>query len=846
MNAVKISSKRRAIAAALVLVLLLFLVRPGASRLKSRIILSLSAAVGRPVDIGSVHVRLLPRPGFDLEGLVVYDDPAFSSEPMLRASEVTADLRLMSLLRGRLEVARLDLNEPSLNLVHRIGGGWNVESLLERAARTPLAPTGRPKSQSGLHFPYIEGNSGRINFKNGPEKKPYALTSADFSLWQESENAWGVRLRAQPLRSDMNLNDTGQVRVDGIWQRAATIRETPLNFNVEWTRAQLGQLTKFLLGNDKGWRGEVQFDATVTGTPAAVKISSTLAADDFRRYDITSGKALRLATQCNVEYHAHDHQFQNIVCNAPVGAGMLKATGSAGLPGTHRYTLELALENVPASALGAVAQRVKKNLPDDFTVDGVVTGKFVIAEDAATGSKPRFEGHGEATDLLLYSATENIEFGPGTLPFQLTNSAPGAPSRAGSGVHLTQEARVELGPIALEHRAGAAIIRGSVAHSGYNFSVMGEAEAGRALRMARLFGLPAPSTNAQGVAQLNFQIAGSWAGFQGPQIEGSAKVRDLHFALRPSSEPVDINGAELQFSPELLRVTKLSAQAAGTTWKGSLDIPRGCGRPENCSVHFSLSTDQFSLGKVNDWEKARAKKQPWYRVLESGQSVPSLLARVRASGSITADRLEFHNFSATKAAAMIKLEEGRLELSSLTADVFGGKHRGRWMADFSVRPGVCSGTGDLSGVSLRSVSELMKESWIEGTASTPYEIKGPCSATFWQASEGKLDKVNITNGSFPRVFLGDHGAPLRIQKFKGQVRFHDATVEVSEGQLNTPEATYDLSGTADFDRDIDFKITRDGTAAGTAAYSVTGTLAQPRVTQVSGAEQARLKPLQPK
>src|SRR6476661_9480754 len=122
-----------AVAAALVL-LLLFLVRPGASRLKSRIIISLSAAVGRPVDLGAVHIRLLPRPGFDLENLVVYDDPAFGAEPILRASEVTADLRLMSLVRGRIEIARLDLTEPSLNLVHRETGHWNLEALLERTA----------------------------------------------------------------------------------------------------------------------------------------------------------------------------------------------------------------------------------------------------------------------------------------------------------------------------------------------------------------------------------------------------------------------------------------------------------------------------------------------------------------------------------------------------------------------------------------------------------------------------------------------------------------------------------------------------------------------------------------
>ena len=73
------SSKRRIVAAAALIVLLLFVLRPGASRLKSRIIASISSGVGRPVDIGSVHLRLLPRPGFDLENVVVYDGPAFGA-----------------------------------------------------------------------------------------------------------------------------------------------------------------------------------------------------------------------------------------------------------------------------------------------------------------------------------------------------------------------------------------------------------------------------------------------------------------------------------------------------------------------------------------------------------------------------------------------------------------------------------------------------------------------------------------------------------------------------------------------------------------------------------------------
>jgi hypothetical protein len=836
---VKILSFKKRVAVAVVLVvLLLFLVRPGASRLKSRIIRSLSAAVQRPVDVGSVHMRLLPRPGFDLESLVVYDDPSFSSEPILRASEVTADLRLTSLLRGRLEVARLDLTEPSLNLVHRVGGGWNLESLLERTARMPLAPTGKDRSAPRPRFPYIEGSSGRINFKNGPEKKPYALTNADFSLWQESENAWGVRLRAQPFRSDMNLNDTGLVRMDGIWQRAATVRETPLRFNVEWTRAQLGQITKFLTGNDKGWRGEVLFDAMVTGTPASVKINSTISVDDFRRYDITSGRALRLNARCDAVYEAPTHQLHEILCNALVGAGLIKLSGRVGLSGTQSYEVVMTADDVPASALGAAAQRAKKNLPDDLAVEGTLHGKFSLTKDDVAISKPLIEGHGEIADLHVSSKSENVEFGPETLPFGVTGAAVSA--RGGSGTGAADYTHVDFGPIAIDRRNGGASVRGWLGHSGYAFAVTGDSEAGRILRVARVLGLPSPSSNAQGTAQLNLQITGSWAGFPGAQIAGTAKLRDVHFGFRPASEPVDISSAEVQFAPDALRITKLIATAAGANWKGSMEIPRGCAKPETCPAHFALSADLITLAQLSEWEKSRSKKRPWYRVLENGPTPPSILPRIHASGRVTAERLVLHNFTASKISAMATIDAGRLQLSSLEADLFDGRHRGKWSADFSVKPASCSGSGNLTGVSLRSVSEAMKESWIEGTGSANYEIKGPCSADFWQDSEGALSTVNIINGSFPRVTLGDHASALKIQKFIGEVRLHDGTFEITDGKLNSPDARYEVTGTATLNREIDFKIVRDPPASGT--YTVTGTLAKPEVAQVAGPEQARLKP----
>jgi len=127
---VKLRSKRGWIFAAGAVILALFVIRPGAGHLRTRIENSVGTALQRRVEISYVHIHLLPAPGFDLDGFVVHDDPAFGAEPVLRAQEVTAVLRLSSLVRGRMEISRLSLTEPSLNLVRRDDGRWNIENFL--------------------------------------------------------------------------------------------------------------------------------------------------------------------------------------------------------------------------------------------------------------------------------------------------------------------------------------------------------------------------------------------------------------------------------------------------------------------------------------------------------------------------------------------------------------------------------------------------------------------------------------------------------------------------------------------------------------------------------------------
>jgi hypothetical protein len=850
------SSKRRTAVAALIL-LTLFLLRPGASRLKSRIIVSMSSALGRSVDIGSVHLRLLPRPGFDLQNLVVYDDPAFGAEPMLRAAEVTAALRWTSLLRGRLEVARLDLTEPSLNLVHAENGRWNLEALLERAAHIPLAPTGKAKSEPRPGFPYIEATSARINFKSGPEKKPYALTNADFSLWQDSENSWGVRLKAQPFRTDLNLNDLGLLQLSGTWQRADALRDTPLQLTIEWNHAQLGQFTKLFTGNDQGWRGEILLDMTLAGTPAHLQIASDASIQDFRRYDITSGKALRLAAHCDSEYSSLDHAFQQISCGAPVGSGLITLKGNAGLPGSHNYELAIAAENVPAGAAAILAQRTKSNLPDDLVADGTVSGDLRIVHKAGAASKLQFEGRGEIANFRLVSAGNKADIAADTLPFSLTagNSAASGPGRPKTqnttrAMRAPQDPRVEFGPVALAiGRNASPIARGWFDRTGYGVSVAGEAAISKALRLARMVGLPAlQPANTEGTAQIDLQIAGLWSasgtgatsGFSAPRVTGTAKLHNVRIALRGTGNPIEIVSADMQLLPDEVRVTKLNANAAGAAWTGSIAVPRGCGSPSACQAHFLLNANQVDLADLREWVSPSSAAKPWYLVLKP--NAPSFLANVRASGQVTVNHLRLQNLEATNVSVRMGLESAKLQLSQLTGDFLGGRHRGEWQADFSVKPAVCKGTGTFTAVSLADVADAMNDGWIAGTANTAYTLEGPCPSDFWSSATGTL-QFEMTDGSLPHLFLADDADPLKVASFAGEAQLDSGAIEIKDARLDTPAGQFQLTGTASLMGELDLKLARTPTGATAPGYTVTGTLESPRVVQVASPQtQAKLKP----
>jgi hypothetical protein len=840
---VKTLFSRRLVIAVCVLLLALFLIRPGADRLRGKVSQSIGQALGRRVEIGSVHLRFLPRPGFEFENLVIHDDAAFSAEPLLRAPDVTAWLRIIPLLRGRIEIANLRLDEASVNLTRDPQGKWNLEDLLERTARIPTAPTAAvaEKSHSRPAFPYIQATRARINFKIGAEKTHFAFTDARFALWQESENSWGMRLKAQPIRTDAYLTDTGVIDVSGMWQRSPAFHQTPVQLSFEWKQAQIGQVSKLIYGSDKGWRGSVILNGALVGTPGKLKLTADASIDDFRRYDILGAGSLRLVAHCAAEYSSLQKMLSEVECTAPSGDGSLELKGSvSGVPFSF-YDFSLVSYKVPAQAALSLLRRTHSAVADDLDASGNLNATLRLTRDA--GQSPQLRGDGEAQDLRLRSTSAGSEIALGRVPFALGSISTVAKGPKG---HVTNGGTVnntslEIGPVSVVlGRAVPLHARASLSLSGYRAAIHGEAGLKQLLLSARLLGIPAPSMVADGSSSVDLTIAGSWTDRTPPRTLGTAQLRSVRAQVRGLNAPLDIVSASLVLAENSVLVQNLDASAAQTTWRGSLQVARPCASPDTCKVQFNLHTSELDAADLNELLNPSAKKQSWYKFLSRGDNPAPYLLQASATGKIAVDKLVLGGSTGNALSADLDLRAGKLKLSNLKGQTLGGKATGEWQADFSARPPAYSGSGSFDGVDLATVSALMHNPWVNGTGAAKYEF----IASGW-GMQDLLDSANLSGsfaiheGGFPHVALTSQSAGLRANNFSGRILLRDGQFSFPDAKLQSPTGVYKVSGTVSLTGGLNLKMIGDGTPG----FSLSGTLLKTRVSAIPiTAAQAALKP----
>ncbi len=400
-----------------------------------RIADSISQAIGRPVRMSSITLRLIPRPGFEIADFIVDEDPAFGAEPILRSSQVTASVRILPLWRGRLEIARIAFDEPSVNLVRNREGKWNFDALLSQAAQIPKAPTAERHPRGLPRFPYIDASDARVNFKYGDEKLPFSFFNADLAVWLENPGEWRIEFAAQPVRTDLSLDlaNTGTFRLDGSLRHAATLREMPMQLRVQWSNAPLGQLSKILSGSDADWRGQLDAIADVTGSVEHANIKLTASGQSIHRSEFDTREPLNINVTCEARFSSADRLFDAVTCLAPTGDGHLLLTGSVhAIPGKLDPALSLELNNVPAASVLDGVRLVRAGFGTSLVATGAIDGNFTYMSAAGSkdGSLPaRVRGQATVNQLAIAGPALQKPLGLPTLRFSMNAEAAQRPHR---------------------------------------------------------------------------------------------------------------------------------------------------------------------------------------------------------------------------------------------------------------------------------------------------------------------------------------------------------------------------------------------------------------------------------
>ncbi len=701
-------SKTLFVLAVLVLLLLAsFFVPPmlGIGKHKDRIAQLISTSLGRPVKLSSVELHLLPRPAFVITDLSVAEDPAYGAEPVLHANTVTASIRLLSLLRGRLAIDTIGVDEASLNIVRAGAGHWNLDPLF-RTAAAKTGSVGLSRGGNGaMRLPYLKATSSRINIKDGAEKLPFSVVNTDFEFWQPNPGEWRIRLRGQPARTDLSLSleDTGEVRLEASVHRAPELSQMPLNLDLAWRQAQLGQLSRLLIGSDPGWRGDLTGDLHLEGTADSAHITTRLRAAGVHRAEFVPAEPLDFDANCAFVYHYSLRSLENIDCNSPLGDGRIQLTGdlsSDSAPAAKPSNLTLALDRISVGAGLDLLRTVRSGLPPDLAAAGTVSGKinYSAAPPAAVPQKkpvaPVRRAHSQRLPPLPDPLTGSLTIDG----FQLSGAGLSQPIRAtklvlepsadpssqsGRSQSIAGSMTIPAGgaaPLAVDLRLSAA---------GYQVGLHGPIGLARVRELAHAAGFsnPAGLDNLAGdPATLDLSAAGPWlvpsesqsapATQSADALTGTVTLRNANWHADFLASHLEIAQATLQLGGGQLLWDPVAFSYGSIKGTGSLSLSLNCPGPDPCMPQF-----QLQLGELDAAHLQTAILGVHDQPGNQGSLLSSLIDRLhpsaappwpRMQGTVKADSLILGPITLSQPTAAVHINPDGAEIANLDAGLLGG------------------------------------------------------------------------------------------------------------------------------------------------------------------------------
>jgi uncharacterized protein involved in outer membrane biogenesis len=805
----------------------------------------ISAAFGRSVEVGNFEIRILEGPRLVANYVTVSEDPRFGREHFLRAERLTAAIRWTAFLRGRLEFDTVSFTRPSLNLVRNADGTWNLESWLPAPSASRGAPPSPAPRQTLLTR--INIDTGRINFKRGVDKHPFAFTAVEGFVERDSSGHWRVDLEATVMRAGVTVQEPGTLRLRGRIGSAAS-RLQPAELALTWQEASLSDALRLARGHDYGVRGNFELDVSASvpppsSTQAVWSLQGNLRLQDVHGWNLAQRAEdpdLNLLVEAKWTPQRARVEFSRILLDAP--RSNVRASGFLQWAQPQASDFRILSVGISLNDLldwyrafrpgVAPDLRIEGNAGLDADLGGWPLGihRAALASDGAQMTVPGLSEPLRVGRAVLRWTPAKMEL----LPIQFTLAPASAPAARPPSARAFRLSLSGTGTPRANSNCAALLC------ADFELSLVGQMDRLQDfLGVTRAFGWPLDGGWAvDGPA--SFSITGDGRLFPWT-VNSQGSVRFAGTRLLPPfmNLPIVFKDALFVWSPAPgeRRLTLAHSEVFGSRWTGSISS-RNAGPWE-----FSLSTDRLEIAAVNQWLNPARQQGLFQRLISSAATrrgsaeYEDQLGRLRARGQVQVAQLTLAPISLHKLRGTLDLDGRKLSLSDAQADFYGGTARGSFLAELALEPKyeVQARFERVNLAALTAPTATLKNLF-SGTAA------GELSLSTRGIGRENLLRALDAQGAFDfndAQFRGlDLAASIRAGAARpGPSSFRTAFVrlnlaaekfQIEELRLVLPDGQWNAEGTVDFARQFELRF---HSASSPATFQLAGPLSAPQLVR---------------
>ena len=652
------------------------------TRLQRRLTARLEAVFGRSVEVGSYDFSLWGGPTLQAHSVIFGEDPRFGHEYFLRADSLTVRLRWQSFFRGHMELGAIALESPSLNLVRNSEGDWNVAEWLPKSAG-PASPS---VPGPAVRFGRIDVASGRINFKRGDEKLPFALTNVNGYMEPDRSGRWTLNLEAVPTRAAVLLQQAGTIRVSG-HVGGTSSRLRPAVLDLAWSQASLSDLLHLAHGYDFGVRGDL-----------GLVVHAETQGDNW---------ALRGRAELR-RLHRWDFAARTDNPAVNVNAKMILYPLASGLDITEA-TIEAPHSFARADAHFAWPSAAEPQLEAPSTSATTSPAQFEITQSQLDLSDVlawiRAFHSDVAADVSLRGSA-SVRAGFSAWPLQLTSAAGAIANAELASARLRVPAHLSQTQFRYDHEMFS-LLPATVFYGSSEGAVHVDAIAGVGQREFPAYHLSGNLTQVRDLVAtagaLGWNISRGWdlAGpvrcdlrWQGARFPWETQpVGTVEWGGEPGgaslltpflNQPVKQIRARAELKPGLRHIALTSADAFGARWTGTFDR-----HDLATGWQFALSTDALSASDLDRWLNPRWRQSFLDRMLpflNSSSPANAVPENLRAEGRINIEEFALAPVTLHHLQSDVKIGGRHIEASSAKAQFFGGVLEGSLDAQLTATP----------------------------------------------------------------------------------------------------------------------------------------------------------------